>query len=91
LPKLTAETIDQMNAQHAERHAECTKDEVLVLLHTNGAQLAQYVAGLSSEDLDRAGYLAFLESDVSAQKLIELVIFNSGKEHFENMKAAVEW
>jgi hypothetical protein len=91
LPKLTAETIDQMNARHAEKYADCTKDEVLGLLRTNGAQLAQYVAGLSSEDLDRAGYLAFLDSDVSAEKLIELVIFSSGKVHLESMKAAVEW
>jgi hypothetical protein len=32
LPPLTMETIDQMNAQHAKEHANCTTEEVLGLL-----------------------------------------------------------
>ncbi len=89
LPELTGEMIDQMNVQHAEEHAGCTKDEVLGFLRANGPEVAGYVAGLSNEDLDRAGYLALIGRDVSAEKLIELVILKSGKEHLENMKAAV--
>ena len=89
LPELTGEMIDQMNVQHAEEHAGCTKDEVLGFLRANGPEIAGYVAGLSDEDLDRTGYLALLGRDVSTEKLIELVILRSGKEHLENMKAAV--
>lgn len=89
LPELTGEMVDQMNARHAEEQAGCTKGEVLGILRTKGPEFARYVAGLSDEDLERAGYLALLGRDVSTEKLIELVIFKSGKEHFENMKAAV--
>ncbi len=89
LPELTGAIIDQMNVQHAEEHAGCTKHEVLGFLRANGPEVAGYVAGLSDEDLDRAGYLALLGRDASTEKLIELVILKSGKEHLENMKAAV--
>jgi hypothetical protein len=89
LPELTGAMVDQMNAQHAEEHADCTKDEVLGFLRAKGPEFAGYVAGLSDEDLDRAAYLALLGRDVSTERLIELVILNSGKEHLENMKAAV--
>jgi hypothetical protein len=82
--------MDQMNAQHAEKHAGCTKDEVLGILRAKVPEFVRYVTGLSDEDLDCAGYLALLGREVSIEKLIELVIFNSGKEHFENLKGAVE-
>jgi hypothetical protein len=32
LPELSREAIDQGNAQHAQKHANCTKDEVLGML-----------------------------------------------------------
>lgn len=90
LPELTGEIIDRMNAQHAEKHAGCTKDEVLGILGAKVPEFVQYVAGLSDEDLGRTGYLTLLGSDVSIEKLIDLVVLNSGKAHFENMKIAVE-
>ena len=90
LPKLTGEIIDQMNARHAEKHAGCTKNEVLGILEAKVPEFVRYVAGLSDEDVDRAGYLALLGSDVSIEKLIELVVLNSGRKHLENMKGAVE-
>ena len=89
LPELTGEMIDQMNAQHAEKHTGCTKDEVLGYLRNKGPEIAGYVAGLSDQDLDRTAYLALLGSDVSTEKFIKFVILDSGKEHFENMKAAL--
>jgi len=88
LPELSQDAIDQMNVQHAEEHAGCSKDEVLGHLRKNGSEIADYVAGLSDHDLDRTAHLAVVGGDVSAEKFLELVILVSGKEHFENMKAA---
>ena len=88
LPELSGEMIDQMNAQHAEKHTGCTKEEVLGYLRAKGSELADYVTGLSEDDLDRIGHLAAVGGDVTTEKFIELVILNSGKEHFENMKSA---
>lgn len=88
IPEITMETIDQMNAQHAKEHANCTREEVLGLLRKNGSAFASYLEGLSEADLVRTGYLALIGSDVSAQQLIEMVILQMGGEHFDSMKAA---
>jgi DinB superfamily len=88
IPEITMETIDQMNAQHAKEHANCTTEEVLALLRKNGSAFADYLEGLSEADLARTGYLAAIGGDVSAQQLIEMIILQSGGEHFDSMKAA---
>ena len=88
IPEITMETIDQMNAQHAREHANCTREEVLGLLRKNGSAFASYLEGLSEADLVRTGYLALIGSDVSAQQLIEMVILQMGGEHLDSMKAA---
>jgi hypothetical protein len=77
-----------MNAQHAKEHANCTREEVLGLLRKNGSAFAGYLEGLSEADLARTSYLVLIGGDVSAQQLIEMVILQSGGEHFDSMKAA---
>ncbi len=86
LPPLTMDTIDQMNAQHAQENADCTREEVLGLLRKNGSAFASYLEGLSEADLVRTGYLAAIGGDVSAQQLIEMVILQSAGEHLDSMK-----
>lgn len=88
IPEITMETIDQMNAQHAKEHANCTTEEVLALLRKNGSAFAGYLEGLSEADLARTGYLAAIGGDVSAQQLIEMITLQSGGEHLDNIKAA---
>ena len=88
IPEITMETIDQMNAQHAKEHANCTREEVLALLRKNGSAFTGYLEGLSETDLVRTGYLAAIGGDVSAQQLIEMVILQLGGEHLDSMKAA---
>ena len=90
MPEITMEAINQMNAQHAEEHAHCTREEVLALLRENGSAFAGYLEGLSAADLARTGYLTAIGGDVSAQQLIEMVILQSGGEHLDNMRAATE-
>ena len=87
IPEITMEAIDQMNAQHAKEHANCTTEEVLGLLRENGSAFAGYLEGLREADLTRTGYLAAIGGDVSAQQLIEMIILQSGGEHFDSMKA----
>jgi len=90
IPEITMEAIDQMNAQHAKEHTNCTREEVLALLRKNGSAFAGYLEGLSEADLGLTGYLAAIGGDVSAQQLIEMVILQSGGEHLDSMKA-VTW
>lgn len=88
LPPLTEEQIIHMANDHAHEHAGCTKSEVLDVLRSNGESLALFAAGLADGDLDRTGYFALLNRDVSTQQFLETVILQSGGEHLANMKTA---
>jgi hypothetical protein len=88
LPELTNDAIDQGNVQHAQKHAGCTRDEVLDLLRENGASISGYVAGLSDADLDRTGHLALTGGDMSTEQFVQGIIIQSGGAHVKNMKAA---
>ena len=88
LPHISREGIDQANAQHAEKHAGCTKDEVLDLLRKNGTAISEYIAGLDDADLDRTGQLAAAGGAISTQQIIENLVIQSAGEHLASLKAA---
>jgi len=88
LPAMSMDAINEMNAQHAKEHAECSKDEVIGILRDQGASFADFVGELSDADLDRTGYLASISADMSTQQFIEAAILQSGEEHLASMKAA---
>ena len=89
MPDLTQETIDQGNAQHAQKHGHCTKEEVLSILRENGSSVANYVAKLDDADLDRTSHLALVGGTISTQQFIENIIIHSASEHLNNMKTAI--
>lgn len=88
LPDLTTDKIFAMANEHAREHADCTREEVLEILRQNAAALVDFVAGLKDDELDRKGYIAASEGDVSVQQLIEFIIFQSAGQHLSNMKTA---
>jgi hypothetical protein len=89
LPELTEEAINQANAQHAQKHVNCTKDEVLGLLREKGSSISGYVAGLGDADLDRTAHLSVAGGTISTRKFVENIIIHSATEHLANMKAAI--
>jgi hypothetical protein len=90
LPEFTPEQLREMGNDHARRHADCTRSEVAEIINTKGIELADYVAGLSDEDLDREAYLSLAGGNVTTQQLIEMVLLQSGGEHFSNMRQATD-
>lgn len=58
------------------------------IIYTRWKEPARYVAGLSDEELDRQAYLSLAGGNVSNQQLIEMVLLQSGGEHFSNMRQA---
>jgi DinB superfamily len=88
LPELSHESIDQANAEHAEKHAGCMKDEVLELLRKNSTAISDYIAELDDADLDRTGHLAAAGGPISTQQIIENLVIQSAGEHLASLKAA---
>jgi hypothetical protein len=90
LPEFTMDQLTEMANEHARRHADCTREDVLEVLRRNGAALVDYVGGLSDTELKRSGHLALVGGEMTAGQFIEAVVLESGGEHLANMKAAVE-
>ena len=89
LPEINMDAIDQMNAQHAKDHANCTKTEVTDLLRKNGTAIVEYVEGLNEEDINRSTYFSLAGGDVSVKQIVEYVLINGCKEHLESIKTTL--
>ena len=89
LPQLTFDQINEMSEKDSRAHSDCTKDDALGALRENGAKLAEFVAGLSDDQLDLKGSMPAFGGEVTVNKMIEFVIFQSAQEHLDSMKKAV--
>ena len=88
-PEITMAQIDNMANEHARKHADCTKAEVLDILQKTGDGLVQFVASLDDASLDKTSYLPAMGTEVSTLQLIENVVLTSAGEHFAGIKKAV--
>ena len=80
--------ISESNAKHAQKHADCTRDEVQRILREKGSWVADYLGGLSDSELERTAHLGPAHGGVTVQRFIESSILHQGKEHMANIKAA---
>lgn len=87
LPELNHDQIVSMANQHATEHADCTREEVLQVLAKTGQELQDFIARLDDSDLDRTAHLSMIGKEVSARDFLEMVVLQSGGEHFASMKA----
>jgi hypothetical protein len=91
VPALTGEMIDQFNAQHAQQHAACTREETVALLRTNGAAAASIIRELSDEQLERAAILPWEAGPAwSVRRIIEDKLIEHFDEHLPSIRAAVK-
>lgn len=90
LPNFTGEMLDAGNAEHARKHANCSKAETLEMLRQQGQAAAELLRGLSDEQLDRSAPVAFANNaEMSAQQITEMVLIGHPQQHCESIKQAV--
>jgi uncharacterized damage-inducible protein DinB len=90
VPALTADMIDQYNAQHAQQHTVCTREETIALLETEGATAAGIVRSLSDAQLERSAVLPWEAGPPwSARRVIEEKLIGHVADHLANIRAAV--
>ena len=88
LPDLTGAVIDRLNFKHADKHRDCTRDEVLRTLRENGGSIVDAMAGLTDADLDRIGHVAAAGGDLTVEQIIGTIILRSAGEHLAHAKTA---
>ncbi len=89
LPEITKEANEQVNAELAEEHKNCTKGEVLGFLYDDGTTVADYLNGLEDSDLDRIGYFALAGGEISTKQCVEKIILQRGSDHLSSMKKTI--
>ena len=88
-PTFTMDMLNDMNAKHAQEHANCTKAEVLALHKKSAAAAAAIVRGLDDASLDRTATVLQGMPAMSAQQAAEGILLNHVDEHLKSIRAAV--
>jgi uncharacterized damage-inducible protein DinB len=90
VPPITIEMFHAGNAQHAQEHASCTREEVLEILRRDGKAAADKLRGLSDEQLDNAAELPLLGGRrLSAAEIVETGLIGHPRSHLESIRAAL--
>jgi uncharacterized damage-inducible protein DinB len=87
VPPITMDMFHANNAQHAQEHASCTREEVLEILRRDGTAAAEKLRRLSDEQLDRAAPMAFAGgTEMSAVQLVEGILLAHPAQHLASIK-----
>ncbi len=85
------EMVDQMNAEHAQAQANCTREETLGLLRQNSASAANGIRQLSDEQLDKAAPVSLnWDAPLTTQYFIEEHPISHPFRHLMDMRTAVK-
>jgi len=69
---VTPDVVDQINAEHAREHADCTIEETLELLRRNSALVVSAVRELTDAELDQAAPVSLhWDAPLTTQYFIE--------------------
>ena len=81
--------LDEMNAQHAKEHADCTKAETIALHNKGFATAAAVVRGLSDEQLAKSGTVFTDTPPMTAERLIAGGLLSHIDEHLGSIRKTV--
>jgi hypothetical protein len=78
--------LDEMNAQHAKEHADCTKPETIALFQKGAATASAVVRGLKDDQLAKAGTVFTDVPPMTAEQLIVLGLLGHIDEHMASIR-----
>ncbi|MGH7415714.1 MAG: DinB family protein [Candidatus Rokuibacteriota bacterium] len=89
LGAFSLDMLDEMNAQHAKDHADCTKPETIALHQKGVAVAAATIRGLSDDQLARSAALMTGAPPMTAEQLIIGALLDHIDEHFGSIRKTV--
>jgi len=81
--------LDQMNAQHAKEHANCSKAETTALLKKGTATAVATVRGLSDEQLAKSGTIFTDAPPMTAEQLVMGALLGHIDEHVGSIRKTI--
>jgi hypothetical protein len=85
----TRAMLDEMNARHAQEHANCTKAETIALLKRGAAAAVAVVRGLPDEQLARSGTVFRDASPMTVEQVITSGLITHIDAHFGSIRQTV--
>ena len=85
----TRAALDEMNAQHAKEHANCTRAETLALFQKGAASASTVIRGLSDDQLAKSGIVFTDVPAMTAEKLIMLGLLGHIDDHMGSIRKTV--
>ena len=85
----TRAMLDEMNAQHAKEHADCTRAETLALFQKGAATASTVVRGLNDDQLSKSGTVFTDVPPMTAERLIMLGLLGHIDEHMGSIRNTV--
>jgi hypothetical protein len=81
--------LDELNARHAQEHANCTKAETIALLKGGAAAAAAVVRGLRDDQLAKSGTVFTDAPPMTAEQLITGGLIGHIDAHFGSIRKTV--
>jgi len=85
----TRAALDEMNAQHAKEHANCTRAETLALFQKGAASASTVIRGLNDDQLAKSGIVFTDVPAMTAEKLIMLGLLGHIDDHMGSIRKTV--
>jgi uncharacterized protein (TIGR03083 family) len=85
----TRAMLDEMNAQHAKEHADCTRAETLALFQKGAATAFAVVRGLNDDQLAKSGTVFTDAPPMTAEQLIMLGLLGHIDDHMGSIRKTV--
>jgi hypothetical protein len=85
----TRAMLDEMNAQHAKEHANCTRAETLALFRKGAATAFAVVRGLNDDQLAKSGTVFTDAPPMTAEQLIMLGRVGHIDDHMGSIRKTV--
>jgi hypothetical protein len=85
----TRARLDEMNARHAQEHANCTKAETIALLKRGAAAAAAVVRGLTDDQLAKSGTVFTDAPPMTTEQLITNGLIAHIDAHFGSIRKTV--
>jgi hypothetical protein len=89
LGNFTRAMLDEMNARHAQEHANCTKAETIALLKRGAAAAAGVVRGLHDDQLAKSGTVFTDAPPMTAEQLVTGGLITHIDAHFGSIQKTV--
>ncbi len=86
---VTMADVDRLNEAHVREHENVTPAQTIDFLEREGARVRRWLAGLTQDDLGATAHIAFMGGEVSAERLLEVVLFDLAEGHFDSIRQTI--